>query len=75
MIISESSLDDLNNRLEKKVAMTNFRPNITISGCTPYDEVNSLKQSYANCSFFTLYIEQYSSNGRDLTTSLCCKSN
>ncbi|KAH0622685.1 hypothetical protein JD844_025196 [Phrynosoma platyrhinos] len=38
LLISEASLDDLNSRLEKKVAITNFRPNIVVTGCTPYEE-------------------------------------
>lgn len=38
LIISEASLEDLNSRLEKKVAITNFRPNILVTGCGPYEE-------------------------------------
>ncbi|XP_032145190.1 mitochondrial amidoxime-reducing component 1 isoform X1 [Sapajus apella] len=38
MILSEASLADLNSRLEKKVKVTNFRPNIVISGCDVYAE-------------------------------------
>ncbi|KAF3823107.1 mitochondrial amidoxime-reducing component 1 [Mirounga leonina] len=38
LILSEASLADLNSRLEKKVKMTNFRPNIVISGCGVYAE-------------------------------------
>uniref|UniRef100_A0A5F4W642 Mitochondrial amidoxime reducing component 2 n=1 Tax=Callithrix jacchus TaxID=9483 RepID=A0A5F4W642_CALJA len=38
MILSEASLADLNSRLEKKVKVTNFRPNIVISGCHVYAE-------------------------------------
>ena len=39
MILSEASVEDLNTRLEKKVTMLRFRPNIAITGCSPYDEV------------------------------------
>ncbi|KAJ6666926.1 hypothetical protein lerEdw1_018928 [Lerista edwardsae] len=38
LLISEASLEDLNSRLEKKVAITNFRPNILVTGCGPYEE-------------------------------------
>jgi uncharacterized protein YcbX len=37
-IISQSSLDDLNDRLDHHVSMTRFRPNIVIEGCSPYSE-------------------------------------
>uniref|UniRef100_A0A8C6Y7X7 MOSC domain-containing protein n=1 Tax=Naja naja TaxID=35670 RepID=A0A8C6Y7X7_NAJNA len=40
LLISEASLDDLNTRLEKKASITNFRPNIVIKGCSPYEEVS-----------------------------------
>uniref|UniRef100_A0A2K5ESI2 Mitochondrial amidoxime reducing component 1 n=1 Tax=Aotus nancymaae TaxID=37293 RepID=A0A2K5ESI2_AOTNA len=38
MILSEASLVDLNSRLQKKVKVTNFRPDIVISGCDVYAE-------------------------------------
>ncbi|XP_063159855.1 mitochondrial amidoxime reducing component 2-like [Candoia aspera] len=38
LLISEASLDDLNTRLEKKVSVTVFRPNILVKGCSPYEE-------------------------------------
>ncbi|XP_059001085.1 mitochondrial amidoxime-reducing component 1 isoform X3 [Mustela lutreola] len=40
LILSEASLADLNSRLEKKVKVTNFRPNIVISGCGVHAEVH-----------------------------------
>ncbi|NXJ03543.1 MARC1 protein, partial [Odontophorus gujanensis] len=40
LIISEASLDDLNTRLEKKVKMQNFRPNIYVSDCSAFEEDN-----------------------------------
>ncbi|XP_032145192.1 mitochondrial amidoxime-reducing component 1 isoform X3 [Sapajus apella] len=49
MILSEASLADLNSRLEKKVKVTNFRPNIVISGCDVYAERNQF------CSSLLLY--------------------
>ncbi|XP_004459982.2 mitochondrial amidoxime reducing component 2 [Dasypus novemcinctus] len=38
MILSEASLADLNTRLEKKVKMEHFRPNIVVSGCDAFEE-------------------------------------
>uniref|UniRef100_A0A8C3BRX3 Mitochondrial amidoxime reducing component 2 n=1 Tax=Cairina moschata TaxID=8855 RepID=A0A8C3BRX3_CAIMO len=38
LIISEASLDDLNTRLEKKVKIQNFRPNIFVTGCNAFEE-------------------------------------
>jgi uncharacterized protein len=38
MLISQSSLDDLNSRLEKPLPMNRFRPNIVITGANPYEE-------------------------------------
>ncbi|XP_044285653.1 mitochondrial amidoxime reducing component 2-like [Varanus komodoensis] len=38
MILSEASLGDLNSRLEKKVQIRNFRPNILVTECGPYEE-------------------------------------
>lgn len=38
LLISQSSLDDLNNRLEKPVSMTRFRPNLVVSGCDAFAE-------------------------------------
>lgn len=39
MILSEASLVDLNARLEKKVKMDQFRPNIVVTGCDAFEEV------------------------------------
>ena len=38
LVISEASLDDLNSRLEERLPMNRFRPNIVLRGCAPYDE-------------------------------------
>lgn len=38
LIIGQSSLDDLNNRLEEKLPMNRFRPNIVFTGGQPYEE-------------------------------------
>ncbi|OPJ72252.1 mitochondrial amidoxime reducing component 2 [Patagioenas fasciata monilis] len=38
LIISEASLEDLNTRLEKKVKIENFRPNILVADCGAFEE-------------------------------------
>ncbi|KAM8810154.1 mitochondrial amidoxime reducing component 2 [Eudromia elegans] len=38
LMLTEASLDDLNSRMEKKVKMENFRPNILVSDCSAYEE-------------------------------------
>lgn len=40
MVLSEASLADLNTRLEKKVKMDHFRPNIVVTGCKAFEEVS-----------------------------------
>lgn len=40
LIIGQSSLDDLNSRLEMPVTMDRFRPNFVFSGGTSYEEDN-----------------------------------
>ncbi|MEN2283607.1 MOSC N-terminal beta barrel domain-containing protein [Algoriphagus sp. SE2] len=40
LIIGQSSLDDLNAKLENPVPMNRFRPNIVFSGGKPFDEDN-----------------------------------
>lgn len=40
MILSEASLADLNTRLEKKIKMEQFRPNIVVKGCEAFEEVS-----------------------------------
>ncbi|XP_044530896.1 mitochondrial amidoxime reducing component 2-like [Gracilinanus agilis] len=39
MMISEASLSDLNTRLEKKIKMEQFRPNIVVTGCSAFEEL------------------------------------
>jgi uncharacterized protein len=38
LLISEASLDDLNERLEEPLPMNRFRPNFVVRGCPPYAE-------------------------------------
>ena len=54
MILSEQSLEELNTRLEKKVTMTRFRPNISITGCVPYDEDNWAEMKIGDTVFMRL---------------------
>ncbi|XP_064624054.1 mitochondrial amidoxime reducing component 2-like [Lineus longissimus] len=37
-LLSQASLNDLNNRLKQKVSVRNFRPNIVVDGCAPFAE-------------------------------------
>jgi uncharacterized protein YcbX len=38
LLISESSLSDLNARLEQPVPMNRFRPSLVVKGCRPFEE-------------------------------------
>jgi hypothetical protein len=38
LLISEASLQDLNNRLDEPVPMNRFRPNLVVSGCEAFAE-------------------------------------
>ncbi len=38
LVIGQSSLDDLNSRLNEKVLMNRFRPNLVFTGGQPFDE-------------------------------------
>ena len=51
-VISDESLNDLNARLEKKIQMNRFRPNIIIEGCYPYFEDQLKHFSINNIEFF-----------------------
>ncbi|PIO16270.1 hypothetical protein AB205_0000850 [Aquarana catesbeiana] len=41
LLLSDASLEDLNSKLENKVSIRNFRPNIVVSGCEPFAEMYS----------------------------------
>lgn len=51
LLISQSSLDDLNNRLAQPVPMKRFRPNLVVTGCKPYAEDNWSKIRIGEISF------------------------
>ena len=38
LLISTASLEELNGRLDKPIAMNRFRPSIVIDGCEPFEE-------------------------------------
>ena len=38
LLISDASLDDLNSRMATPLPMNRFRPNLVVTGCTPYAE-------------------------------------
>ena len=38
LLISQASLDDLNQRLAQPITMNRFRPNIVVDGCEPFAE-------------------------------------
>jgi len=42
MIMCESSMDQLNERLGSPMSIIPFRPNVMVEGSAPYDEVGSL---------------------------------
>lgn len=39
MLLSEASVNDLSNRLDKDVTVSRFRPNIVVSDCEAFSEV------------------------------------
>ena len=51
MLISEASLVDLNEKLEKKVTMRNFRPNLVAKNCATYAEDEWKKFSIGQHTF------------------------
>lgn len=52
MLLSDSSVEDLNSKLEKKVTVANFRPNFYVNGCEkPYEEDEWLNFKIGSVSF------------------------
>ncbi|MGE5496954.1 MAG: MOSC domain-containing protein [Syntrophothermus sp.] len=51
LIIGQESLNDLNGRLEKKLPMNRFRPNIVFTGGRPYEEDEWKTFSTQNAGF------------------------
>ncbi|MFN8576830.1 MAG: MOSC domain-containing protein [Candidatus Sericytochromatia bacterium] len=52
LIASQSSLDDLNSKLEKKINMDRFRPNLVIRGLEPFIEDKIKELRIGNIKFF-----------------------
>jgi len=52
LLISEASLNDLNNKLSIAVGMERFRPNIVIKGTEPYIEDKMFEFEIAGINFF-----------------------
>lgn len=52
LLVGQSSLDDLNSRLEEKVPMNRFRPNIVFTGGYPYQEDELKYFKINNLDFF-----------------------
>jgi uncharacterized protein len=52
LIIGQSSLDDLNNRLEEKLPMNRFRPNIVFTGGVAFEEDNWSHFAVQNIQFY-----------------------
>lgn len=52
MTIGQSSLDDLNNRLEEKLPINRFRPNIVFTGGGPYEEDTWVHFTIRDINFF-----------------------
>jgi uncharacterized protein YcbX len=51
LIIGQSSLDDLNRRLEVQIPMNRFRPNIVFTGAVPYAEDTMSQFTIGDISF------------------------
>ena len=41
LVASEASMELLNSKLEEKLEIERFRPNIIVTGCTAHAEVNA----------------------------------
>ncbi len=52
LLIGQKSLDDLNSRLEQKLPMNRFRPNIVFSGGDPFDEDRIKSFSVGGVTFY-----------------------
>lgn len=52
LIIGQSSLDDLNNRLPEPLPINRFRPNIVFTGGVPYEEDMMMQFTINSVNFF-----------------------
>ena len=51
MMIGQSSLDDLNTKLDVKVTMERFRPNLEFTGGSPFEEDDFSEFEIGHCYF------------------------
>ena len=51
LLISQASLDDLNQRLTQPITMNRFRPNIVVDGCEPFAEDSWKKMRIGEIDF------------------------
>ncbi|NJM25963.1 MAG: MOSC domain-containing protein [Bacteroidia bacterium] len=51
LVIGQSSLDDLNSRLDQKLPMNRFRPNFVVAGSQPFEEDTWLTVQIGSCKF------------------------
>lgn len=70
LVISEESLQDLNNHMLESLPMNRFRPNIVITGCPPYfeDTVNGLRIGEVEFPGMTLCVRCPITTTNQLTT-------
>ena len=52
LLISEESLEDLNNRMDDALPMNRFRPNIVIRNCAPFEEDTMRHFKINNIDFY-----------------------
>ncbi len=52
LVIGQSSLDDLNNRLKERVKMNRFRPNLVFKGGEAYEEENWYEVQIGKATFW-----------------------
>ena len=54
-VISDASLNDLNNKLKSPISILNFRPNFYVQDCSgPYSEVIALNINYLSFFYYKL---------------------
>lgn len=52
LVISQASLNDLNNRLPEPITMSRFRPNLIVDDCPPFDEDTWLDFQISHIPFY-----------------------
>ncbi len=54
LVVGQSSLDDLNSKLEEKIPMNRFRPNLVLSGGYPFEEDDLKSFSIGDVFFYSV---------------------